>query len=498
MTRDIFQDVLNTPLRHRPSILGADPLSFEGLIVRAERISRALSAMDNEGRVVVSCLPHSLNSIAMFLAATIAGKVLVPVNPKAPAAERDHIIRDSRATLWVAAADDPRLSEGAALDEELGLSFQRLKQGEASPVQSGDAVIIYTSGSTGPAKGAVHTVSSLSSNVTAVAEYLELTPDDRLATFTPPSFSYSISQTLTHLWAGAAILPWPHGMMEPMALLGAHQDFKLTGIQANPSILSVLASVAAEASVYLPDVRYVQSAGQPLVALVAEQLRTMCPGARIANVYGCTENGPRVSYKWLPEAGPEKNGVLSVGIAVRGTHIRIVDAAGAQVPSGETGEVAISGSSLMRTYLGRPDQMAERMDGDWFRTSDLGFVDIDGELYIQGRADNIVLVGHEKVSPEEIEDLLTSVPGILEVAVGAIPDALLYQVAAALLVVQGAPQEVIAEARRRAREVLSRAKGPRRYFIVDAIPRTGHGKIDRRAVAALLQREAGRAAAPDH
>jgi long-chain acyl-CoA synthetase len=497
MAADIYDDILGRAKTEHPAILGPDYLTYSALLARADRIARMLGRLTGSGRVVASCLPHGPNTAGILLAARIAGKVLVPINPKVSGAELDHIVNDCGASLIVTATGTPVLDLPGEADVELGIvAYQNTVQHQPQ-LSSDDAIIIYTSGSTGPPKGVVHTTHSLSANVIAVAEYLAIDPSDRLATFTPPSFAYSVNQTLTHLWAGAAVLPWAKGMFEPLDLLEAHAQLGLTGIQANPSILSVLCRVGADSGISLPAIRYVQSGGQPLSASLVNDLRMLCPEASVINMYGCTENGPRITFKKVPEVVTPGSEV-SVGKAVRGTRLAILGEAGDAVPPGTVGEIAVAGTSLMRTYLGMPNLMAERMSGEWFRTRDLGFIDETGDLHLQGRVDNVILVGHEKVSPEEVEGVLLAVPGISDIAVGALPDPLLYQTVGALVVVAGGHEQALQEARRTAREKLSRAKAPRRYFVVDGIPKTPYGKIDRRAVAALLQLEAGRAAALDH
>ena len=203
-------------------------------------------------------------------------------------------------------------------------------------------------------------------------------------------------------------------------------------------------------------------------------------------MYGCTENAPRVSFKWLPPDVTEELRAWPVGRPVDGTEIAILAPDGLPVEPGTIGEIGVRGSSLMTGYVGFPEAMAERMVGEWFLTRDLGWIDSAGDLHLVGRADNVILVGHEKVSPEEVEALLLTVPGVEDVAVAAVRDDRLFQVPVALLVVNEPLDAVVQAARRQLRAQLAIAKMPRHFLPVKYIPRTAYGKIDRSGVRALI------------
>src|SRR5262249_13504876 len=151
---------------------------------------------------------------------------------------------------------------------------------------------------------------------------------------------------------------WKDGLLNPLALRGALATSGATGIQANPSMFQVLLRLG---DAVLEGVRYIMVGGQPLSTGLARQLKAFCPNARLVNMYGCTENGPRISYKWLPDNLTEDRLVWPVGKAVAGTEIAVLDPAGAVLPAGEVGEVAIRGTSLMRGYVGLPEAMPDRM-----------------------------------------------------------------------------------------------------------------------------------------
>ena len=166
-----------------------------------------------------------------------------------------------------------------------------------------------------------------------------------------------------------------------------------------------------------------------------------------------------------------------------GTEVRITGAA-----TNGTGNIEVRGSSLMRCYWNAPEITRQRLRDGWFLTGDLGFFDNEGRLNVVGRADNIIGVGHEKVSPEEVEAAIAKIDGVCEVAVGGIPDPLLDRVAVALLVLDGEKSPTPDEIRNICRKKFSPPKVPRRFFVVDSIPKTLYGKPDRKAIGAAIRR----------
>jgi long-chain acyl-CoA synthetase len=476
----IFDAIRGRRLSDAEALIGENVCTYRDLVAAAESFAARLSEQGAERGLALACaLPHGREYVTALLGTRFAGMVFIPVNPRAPQQERDRTMADSGSAfaLLADAAGPPPACEPAQLSVE-GESLWCMSPSLRRRYSGDDALVIYTSGSTGNPKGVLLSDTAISANVTAVADYLSLAADDRIVVFTPPSFAYAVNQVLTHLLVGGAIFPWREGLLNPLALLEAIAAAKATGLQANPSIFQALLRLGDAAPV-LGDIRYVMSGGQPLATPLARQLRRLCPNARIVNMYGCTENAPRISYKWLPDDFGEDRLVWPVGKPVAGTEIAILDEAGEPVSDGETGEIAIRGTSLMRGYVGLPQAMPDRMRGSWFLTRDLGFIDAAGDLVLSGRADNVILVGHEKVSPEEVEALLLEVAGIEDAAVGPVEDASLFEIPVALLVLSAPLAEVEAAARKGLSKEVTRAKVPRRFFAVDAIPRTPYGKVDR-------------------
>ncbi|MFD2235487.1 class I adenylate-forming enzyme family protein [Phaeospirillum tilakii] len=480
----IFTDILGRTVGlDRPFILGRASLRFGELLAEVDRICAALGGDGrlNGARVAV-CFDQGPDYLASLLGIRKAGGVVVPLAPQWTPAEQQRVIVRSEARF--ALADMPAVgtvAPRAVASVGRDSLLLTLSPSEETAAEPGDAVIIFTSGTTGEPKGVVLTEAGLSANVRAVASYLGLQAEDASPIFTPPCYAYSISQNLVHAWVGASILPVATGLKLPAELLRQIGELGLTGVSANPTAFRLLCAQPGGAA--LPSVRYVMTGGQPLSLQLVTQMERLFPRARVCNMYGCTENGPRISYFWLDgRRGRDVTDHHAVGVPVEGTELRLVDGTGQPVPAGESGEILVTGTSLMSRYWKDPAGTNDRLRAGWLHTRDMGYVDSTGLLFLTGRANTLINVGNQKVSPEEVEQVLSGAPGVVEAAVYGVADPVTGEAVAALVVVEGAFD--VAALQRHCRGLLSSHKVPSRIEAVAGLPKTLYGKIDRKALAA--------------
>jgi acyl-CoA synthetase (AMP-forming)/AMP-acid ligase II len=193
--------------------------------------------------------------------------------------------------------------------------------------------------------------------------------------------------------------------------------------------------------------------------------------------YGMTEASHEMAANPLP---PARRVLGSVGIPT-GTEVDIVDESGASLPPGQAGEVVIRGPGVMAGYVGDPDANARAFFGEWFRTGDQGVLE-DGYLRLVGRLKEIIIRGGENISPLEVEDVLLEHPGVAQAVVYGIPDDRYGQVVGAAVVLADAALDEDT-LRRHCRERLAAFKVPVVVHVVDAIPRTPTGKVQRPRMA---------------
>jgi len=199
----------------------------------------------------------------------------------------------------------------------------------------------------------------------------------------------------------------------------------------------------------------------------------------VVEAYGMTEAAHQMSSN--PLTGVRKPG--SVGCAT-GLEIAILDDAGMEVETGQRGEVCIKGPSVFSGYEDNPDANAASFTGGWFRTGDQGFLDEDGYLTLLGRIKELINRGGEKISPQEIDEVLMSHPSVAEAVCFAVPDRIYGEKVAAAVVLNKPETETgLIE---HCRTLLADFKCPSVIHIVEAIPRTATGKIQRRNVASTI------------
>jgi acyl-CoA synthetase (AMP-forming)/AMP-acid ligase II len=205
---------------------------------------------------------------------------------------------------------------------------------------------------------------------------------------------------------------------------------------------------------------------------IAWARRAFAP-ARLFVMYGQTEATARLAYL-PPERAEEKQG--SIGIAIPGVELRVVDDAGRELPPGDVGHLVARGGIVTPGYLGAPEETAAILRDGWLWTGDLARRDGDGFLYVAGRAKEIMKIGGYRVSPIEIEHVLAEHPAVARAAVVGVPDPVQGELAVGFVVPRPGHTVEEGELRRFCRERLPAYKVPSRIEAVDAIPSTEAGK----------------------
>jgi long-chain acyl-CoA synthetase len=258
-------------------------------------------------------------------------------------------------------------------------------------------------------------------------------------------------------------------------LVDAHGIDQLT---LNPAMLRMLIDETQPGD-DLGKVRYVSSGTAPLTPALREQFEQRFD-VPVLQAYGQTEAFGGIAIESVKDvlAGRRRPG--SVGKPLPGVELRIVGPDGTDTPSGEPGEIWVRSRSAMTGYVGGGD--VPTTTGDWLRTGDLGRLDDDGYLYLTGRLKNIIICGGFNIAPEEVEAALENDERVVEAVVVSWPDERLGEIPVAVVESAAEPADVLAAVGPR----LTAYKRPRRLFRVSALPRVPNGKVDRRAVAALV------------
>ncbi|WP_129311988.1 class I adenylate-forming enzyme family protein [Streptomyces sp. L2] len=419
------------------------------------------------------------------------GAVCVPVNPAMKRFHLSSVVADSAPVLLLGRGEDlallAELTDRPVHDLEevhAGLDPAEAPTRDQDPSPDDLALLIYTSGSTSAPKAVVSPHAPCVFAARAIAEVLRYRADDVVLVAIPLSFDYGLYQIFLSVLARAqVVLTSPRRQLK---LLGTLREHGVTVVPVVPSLAEMLLRLAGRDKGADPlPVRLFTNTGAALTQPVIAALRRTFPHARVSPMFGTTEC-KRITVL-EPDGDLAKPG--SVGPALPGTEVLILDEDGRALPAGEVGEIAVRGPHVMAGYWQAPEITAQRFRPDpvtgevTLHTGDYGHLDTDGHLYFQGRRDDLFKRRGNRMSVLEIESAALDVPGV-EAACAVPPgdgfDLTLFAVT------RLSPAE-LAE---RLAERLEDAKVPGECRVLAALPLTPNGKTDRQLLRA-------RAAAPE-
>ncbi len=464
--------MMNDLLRHArqrwPTATAVDSvagsMSYATLEARACALAAGLAARGvGTGDRILLAASNSPDAVAAMHAIWRIGAVLSWIHPSTPEGKRERLAARLAARAVLTDPDLPGLALGGETD---------YAQRSADDL----AAILFTSGSEGEPKGVMLQHGAMRAALDAIQSYLGYRSDDVVGTALPLSFDYGLYQLLlaANVGANASLLP-------ELALLGKAESAlrAATVLPLMPSIVALLRAGEVRA---WPGLRLITSTGAALAPAQIDWLLTHFPKATLYSMYGLTEC-KRISYL-PPEWLARKPG--SIGVAIPGTRVEIVDEGGVSCPTGAIGELIVKGPTLMAGYWNDPPATARalRLQGGELAlfTGDRVYRDGDGHLYFVGRSDDIIKSRGMKVAPKEVEAALLEIDGVIAAAVIGIDDAMQGQAIAAYVeLAPGAPLAVSA-LRRLCAARLEAPLVPKHLHIVAALPRTPNGKIDKAAL----------------
>jgi acyl-CoA synthetase (AMP-forming)/AMP-acid ligase II len=483
------------PSRIAISIAGGGPaVTYDQLRQQVDVLAAKLSQFGlGRGDRIAMALPNGLEVIASFLAASTVGAA-APLNPAYTRDEFKFYLEDTSARALIlpangadearAAASDAVLIIEADLDRDGRVQFSSERSGGAGrtrdyPNANDTALILHTSGTTSRPKRVPLSHANLSTSARNVAETYQLTSADVSLCVMPLFHVHGlVASTLATLSKGGSVVVPPK--FNPLSFWPTVREHRVTWYTAVPTIHQVLLSRAkGTRPTGSEQLRFIRSCSAALAPQTMADIEERF-GVPILEAYGMTEAAHQMASNPLPP-GARKAGSVGRGTAVE---IAILDKAGDVLPQGETGEVSIKGPNVFGGYEGNAEANAESFSHGWFRTGDQGYLDSEGYLILVGRIKELINRGGEKISPREIDEALLAHPAVAEAVCFGIADRVYGEEVAAAVVLTGAATEsdLIAHCR----SSLADFKCPKTIYIVEAIPRTATGKIQRRNVAAAV------------
>ncbi|HLX07384.1 MAG TPA: amino acid adenylation domain-containing protein, partial [Thermoanaerobaculia bacterium] len=515
-------------------------LTFAELAAAAGRLARRLRRQGAGAETIVAlCAERSLAMVVGVLAILEAGGAYLPLDPETPRERLLYMLRDAGATLLLSpAALSARLGlagadlEGVRLlaldgDPEGGEEGEEGavgRAGGAGPASQPDnlAYVIYTSGSTGRPKGTMNAHRGVVNRLLWAQQRFALQPGDRVLQKTPFTFDVSVWELFWPLLAGARlVMAAPGAHRDPAHLARVIDEHGITTLHFVPSMLRAFldhlegsAGAGEAGGRRLPTLRRVLASGEELPHDLQQRYHGLL-AAPLFNLYGPTEAAVDVTWWACDPASPRAR--VPIGRPVANTRIHLLDRDGREVPAGLPGEIHIGGVQVGRGYLGRPDLTAERFVPDGFaggagegtggtageaglrlyRTGDLARYLPDGAIDYLGRLDQQVKIRGFRIELGEIEAVLATHPTVqaAAAAVWAGPEGERRLVAFAVPRPPAAGEP--AELRTFLQALLPEPMVPADVLMVAALPLGVHGKLHRRALAALVEAHAAaRRAAP--
>lgn len=464
---------------------GARRTSYDAFFAQAMACAAALRARGLQpGERVAIVLPNRLEAAVTVYGIWLAGGVAVPLNAQARVRDFVPWLRHCDARIVVHERgpgdieDALRAFEGATqslpLDDNTGYAQASFPQGE-EPAPDSLAMLLYTSGTTGAPKGVMLSHANLLANAEAVIDYLQLTADDSVLDVLPFYYAYGASVLHTHLLTGARIVLAP-SLAFPHLVAQALKAESITGFCGVPSTYALLLEHVPLSEQAMPSLRYLTQAGGAMPARLVGRLRDALPHVRLFLMYGQTEATSRLTYL-PPELIDERVG--SVGRALRDVEIRICRDDGSWANPGETGEVCARGPNVMLGYWNNSEATAAVLRDGWLHTGDLGHLDAESYLYLDGRRSDMIKTGAHRVNPADVEEAITELPWVIETAVVGIDDDVLGQVVKAFVVVAQEQPRGADRIRAHCRARLAPYKVPKHVEFIGALPRTASGKVRR-------------------
>lgn len=475
-------------------IPGGPTITYGDLRDEVERVAETLATVISPRRAVSIVLPNGLEFLVTFLAVARAGAIAAPLNSAYTLDEfkfymedadaqlvilpnGDHAGREAAAQLGIPTVDARLDSDGKVRLSRDGANLTERKDAPG-PFPDDVALFLHTSGTTSRPKGVPLTHANLLASLENIGDTYALTPDD-VAMVVMPLFHVHglIGVALSTLRTGGSIVV--PARFSASRFWQEQSSTGATWYSAVPTIHQILLMRADDDNAPRESFRFIRSCSAALAPSVFDDLEARF-GAPVLEAYGMTEASHQMASNHLPP-GSRQPGTVGTGT---GVEIAIMDDHGSLIEAGQTGEVVIKGPNVTLGYHNNPTANDEAFTNGWFRTGDQGVLNTEGVLTLTGRIKELINRGGEKISPLEVDAVLLQHPSVSEAVCFGVSDAKYGEAVQAAVVLSG---DVSEDAIRSfCGGHLADFKVPDRVYLVEYLPRTATGKIQRRNIAAQL------------
>lgn len=490
---------------------GTRTRTYAQTLERCARLHAYLAAKGLQPGMRVAVLAwNGIEFFELYYAALRAGLVLVPLNVRLSATELAEILRDSEARMLFA---DPVF---AALVEECRTQLDalpvcwlgRAPAGPRVPARDGeyerDALfcahpippvraagsnelvhLYYTSGTTGRSKGVMLTNRNVATHALGAIAELQLSDTDRWAHIAPMFHLADAWASFAITWAGGTHVFLPR--FEPLAALDLFVEERITITNLVPTMLNLMLRHESAPGRDYSALRAILSGGAPIAPTLVRAIQETFRCTYI-QTYGMTETSPYLTLSVLKHHLRQRSSAEQFHYSARTgrpfatVELRVVGEDGREVPADDrsVGEIRVRGDTVTPGYWNRPEETRAAFVEGWLCTGDLATIDAEGYVQIVDRRKDMILSGGENVYSTEVENALYAHPAVLEAAVFGRPDEILGERVCAAVVLRPGLQASAEELIRHCRSQLAGYKTPKAIEFLDALPRTGTGKIAKR------------------
>lgn len=465
-------------------------LTYGQLVEQSSALAAALQrfAPDPRARICI-CGGNDASHVVALMATLMAGRIWVPLNPRAGRAELERIVEFTEPQVILAAENlggklpDTGIHTILWSDEDSQspcdmTDIIRRHSGAAPrelfhPLEETQA-IKFTGGTTGTPKGVMQSYRSWNTCVVSLIQAMQLTQDDRYLAVAPITHGTSTFLLPIFGCGGCVVLP---GATRPRDILETLERERVTAVFMPPTLIY---SLLDDETIYRRDwsaLRHLVYSAAPMRPEKVAQARSAF--GHIETAYGQTEAPAIITFLSAQEAADPRR-ISSVGRAGLLTRIGIVNPAGDLLGPGETGEVVVRGDLVMSGYWRQPEKTAEAMTDGWLRTGDGGYLDDEGYLFLKDRVRDVIITGGFNVYPADVENALSEHPAVDDCIVVGIDDAHWGEAVHAAVRLRAGTTVAADELIRWIKAKLDSVKAPKAIHLFDELPRTANGKLSRR------------------
>lgn len=477
-------------------ILDKKKVTYEEFLKEVDRLAYFLSQEKiSKGDKVALFLRNSLEFVYSIFAISKLGAIVVPINTFLKEEELNFILKDSKAKILIASSSFAKVvnsSKSSSLCQFIlwegdidiispkHFNFKDISNAYEQIIPdknlNDEAVIFYTSGTTGRPKGAILTNKNILSNCDSGKRTIQVTSKDRDIVFLPMfhSFTFSIGIILLLFVGGSIVIIQS---LKPFSNI-----FKETLLKRVTLFLGIPDVYNALSKAKLPwyflwfnSIRAFVSGVSPLHQKVIDGMSNKFKKATLLEGYGLSEASPAVSMNTFSK---QKTG--SVGQALYGYKIKIVDEEMIEVKRGEVGDIIIKGDNIMKGYLGHIETTNKTIINGWLKTGDIGYIDSDDFLFIVDRKKDLIISKGINIYPREIEDVISHFKGVKASAVIGVDDENSGEVAYAYLELEEEIDQK--ELKAYLKEHIANYKIFKKFIIIDELPKNATGKVLKRVL----------------